>query len=483
MFVFRVLVISGLAFGIPLPFTVHHPPLKPKTDVINEAFLWNGKMRYPAEVAHPITDDNVIQIERNDDQIEPDCYKFTASETGQYWTKVNCDKEVASAGGAAPVSDSTINNLIKEIPISITRVVEQPENPRLKVEKDYKFDREKRLKILEKLQSVERSETNDRLKEALKANGYYLDVAQKWLDLRASAKDDIKSDLKDWGKKVSEWKKLKDKKFGGSTKREQTERVLQNLEIEVANRIDNYAYDEFADETFSTLKQTLDEWKTEMDKAASSVDYLIDPAWKPFVFMQNQHQINQITKNLNNWDKDMSELRGLRKKRFRGDKKKEVERAENLVRLQFKAYITLNSEPIDPEKLYEWKGKVQKWRRKIKGVDVSDFADTFTTTSSEEGAFESSEGVGAAYKSSSMYGEYEGSNHYHPLINGDYNALFIGGAIGASSVVIIMLIFCLGLALGMFIYWGYSQKRALDKKRTKEAMRWIGDENCRRNEE
>eukprot|EP01083_Nonionella_stella_P280377 953855_1 len=62
-------------------------------------------------------------------------------------------------------------------------------------------------------------------------------------------------------------------------------------------------------------------------------------------------------------------------------------------------------------------------------------------------------------------------------VPGSGSSLLIGGVVGASAVVIIMLIFCLGLAFGMIIYWGYSQKRALDVKRQKEEMRWIGDEN------
>eukprot|EP01083_Nonionella_stella_P061115 159338_1 len=46
-----------------------------------------------------------------------------------------------------------------------------------------------------------------------------------------------------------------------------------------------------------------------------------------------------------------------------------------------------------------------------------------------------------------------------------------------ATVVIIMLIFCLGLAFGMVIYWGYSQKRALDVKRKKvEMSNWIDDD-------
>eukprot|EP01083_Nonionella_stella_P170311 579343_1 len=78
-------------------------------------------------------------------------------------------------------------------------------------------------------------------------------------------------------------------------------------------------------------------------------------------------------------------------------------------------------------------------------------------------------------------------DHSHPLISGEYidgsgsgSSLLIGGVVGASAVVIIMLIFCLGLAFGMIIYWGYSQKRALDVKRKKGEMRnWIEDDEDR----
>eukprot|EP01083_Nonionella_stella_P077442 211496_1 len=84
---------------------------------------------------------------------------------------------------------------------------------------------------------------------------------------------------------------------------------------------------------------------------------------------------------------------------------------------------------------------------------------------------------------------FDDHNHYQPLIIGEHNdasgsgsPLLIGGVVGASAVIIIMLIFCLGLVFGMIIYWGYSQKRALDVKRNKGEMRdWI-DDNEDRNE-
>eukprot|EP01083_Nonionella_stella_P015118 42312_1 len=63
--------------------------------------------------------------------------------------------------------------------------------------------------------------------------------------------------------------------------------------------------------------------------------------------------------------------------------------------------------------------------------------------------------------------------------SGSGSPLLIGGIVGASTIVVIMLVFCLGLTFGMVIYWGYSQKRALDVKRKEEEMRWI---DSKRNE-
>eukprot|EP01083_Nonionella_stella_P000479 1357_1 len=86
-----------------------------------------------------------------------------------------------------------------------------------------------------------------------------------------------------------------------------------------------------------------------------------------------------------------------------------------------------------------------------------------------------------------QYQPFDDHNRHMSLISGEYHgigapgsesSLLIGGVVGASSVVIIMLIFCLGLAFGMIIYWGYSQKRALDVQKKKGEMRnWIDDEN------
>eukprot|EP01083_Nonionella_stella_P267146 902741_1 len=91
------------------------------------------------------------------------------------------------------------------------------------------------------------------------------------------------------------------------------------------------------------------------------------------------------------------------------------------------------------------------------------------------------------YSASSL--PFDDRNHYEQLINGGYNdvsgsgsseSLLIGGVVGASAVIIIMLIFCLGLAFGMVIYWGYSQKKALDVNSKKGEMRnWIEDDEDR----
>eukprot|EP01083_Nonionella_stella_P124307 375309_1 len=59
-------------------------------------------------------------------------------------------------------------------------------------------------------------------------------------------------------------------------------------------------------------------------------------------------------------------------------------------------------------------------------------------------------------------------NDQHSDVSGSDSSLLIGGVVGASVIVIIMLIFCLGLSFGMIIYWGYSQKRTLDVKRKKK---------------
>eukprot|EP01083_Nonionella_stella_P056423 148566_1 len=73
-------------------------------------------------------------------------------------------------------------------------------------------------------------------------------------------------------------------------------------------------------------------------------------------------------------------------------------------------------------------------------------------------------------------------NHFQSLNSGEYHdvsgsSMLIGGVVGASAVVVIMLIFCVGLACGMLIYWGLSQKKALDEKRKRKEMRWIDNDD------
>eukprot|EP01083_Nonionella_stella_P161223 527790_1 len=75
-------------------------------------------------------------------------------------------------------------------------------------------------------------------------------------------------------------------------------------------------------------------------------------------------------------------------------------------------------------------------------------------------------------------------NHYRPVISGEYGSahgygstLLIGGVVGASSVAVIMFIFCLGVACGMIVYGWFMKKKGLDEKQTKEEMHWIVDGN------
>eukprot|EP01083_Nonionella_stella_P215584 775792_1 len=82
-----------------------------------------------------------------------------------------------------------------------------------------------------------------------------------------------------------------------------------------------------------------------------------------------------------------------------------------------------------------------------------------------------------------LYGGYASISQWNDNVEGGNDAfgssssMLIGGVVGASAVVVIMLIFCIGLAFGIVIYWGYSQKRTLDVKRRKDEMRWIDDED------
>eukprot|EP01083_Nonionella_stella_P148236 468889_1 len=51
--------------------------------------------------------------------------------------------------------------------------------------------------------------------------------------------------------------------------------------------------------------------------------------------------------------------------------------------------------------------------------------------------------------------------------------LVLGGVIGSSAIIVVLLVFCIGLAFGMVTYWGYTQKKALEKSKDK-----ANDEDC-----
>eukprot|EP01083_Nonionella_stella_P178146 628483_1 len=83
----------------------------------------------------------------------------------------------------------------------------------------------------------------------------------------------------------------------------------------------------------------------------------------------------------------------------------------------------------------------------------------------------------SALAKSEYYNElnvFDDSGEYHDVSG---SSMLIGGVVGASAVVVIMLIFCVGLACGMLIYWGLSQKKALDEKRKRKEMRWIDNDD------
>eukprot|EP01083_Nonionella_stella_P029287 80670_1 len=56
----------------------------------------------------------------------------------------------------------------------------------------------------------------------------------------------------------------------------------------------------------------------------------------------------------------------------------------------------------------------------------------------------------------------------NPNYNGDgeyYNGLFIGGIFGGGSVILVLLVFCIGLAFGMMICFGYQKKKELEERK------------------
>eukprot|EP01083_Nonionella_stella_P147842 467072_1 len=59
---------------------------------------------------------------------------------------------------------------------------------------------------------------------------------------------------------------------------------------------------------------------------------------------------------------------------------------------------------------------------------------------------------------------------YVPISENEYQGspALIGGVIGASAIVAIMLVFCIGLACGMISYWRFTQKKTLEERMKNE---------------
>eukprot|EP01083_Nonionella_stella_P178816 632924_1 len=81
-----------------------------------------------------------------------------------------------------------------------------------------------------------------------------------------------------------------------------------------------------------------------------------------------------------------------------------------------------------------------------------------------------------------------GYNHdvySHPLaIDGDSNKYFhglmVGGLIGGGAIIFILVVFCMGLAIGMAIYRAYMQReiKELEKENVAEGNQGIGEREC-----
>eukprot|EP01083_Nonionella_stella_P280196 953082_1 len=66
------------------------------------------------------------------------------------------------------------------------------------------------------------------------------------------------------------------------------------------------------------------------------------------------------------------------------------------------------------------------------------------------------------------------SNEHYGQDGEYYNGLILGGVIGSGSIVAILVVFCIGLAFGMVICFGYQQKRALEERKKED---WRQDDN------
>eukprot|EP01083_Nonionella_stella_P058310 152755_1 len=59
--------------------------------------------------------------------------------------------------------------------------------------------------------------------------------------------------------------------------------------------------------------------------------------------------------------------------------------------------------------------------------------------------------------------------HVHGGQDGEYyNGLLVGGVVGGGSIVVLFVIFCIGLAFGMIICFGYQQKKALEERKKED---------------
>eukprot|EP01083_Nonionella_stella_P150998 482001_1 len=81
-----------------------------------------------------------------------------------------------------------------------------------------------------------------------------------------------------------------------------------------------------------------------------------------------------------------------------------------------------------------------------------------------------------SYSSQPFYDRNQYPGEYNDA-SGSGSPMLIGGVVGASAVAVIILIFCIGLACGIVIYWGFTQKMALNEKKEKEEMSWIDNDN------
>eukprot|EP01083_Nonionella_stella_P260309 887721_1 len=81
-----------------------------------------------------------------------------------------------------------------------------------------------------------------------------------------------------------------------------------------------------------------------------------------------------------------------------------------------------------------------------------------------------------SYSSQPFYDRNQYPGEYND-VSGSGSPMLIGGVVGASAVAVIILIFCIGLACGVVIYWGFTQKMALNEKKEKEEMSWVDNDN------